>query len=115
MRSRGSLATILFALSLGACASGASGRSIAHLEEAQRAEPGSFAVNRELGVSYYKAGRHAEARLALETAARLDPQDGTTALYLGLSAEELGDLAAAKRAYSIYLAVGRISRVRMQL
>ena len=115
MRSRGSFAIILFALSLGACASGASGRSIAHLEEAQRAEPGSFAVNRELGVSYYKAGRHAEARLALETAARLDPQDGTTALYLGLSAEELGDLAAAKRAYSTYLAVGRISRVRMQL
>lgn len=112
MRSQLPFATILFALSLGACASG---RSIARLEEAQRTEPGSFAVNRALGVGYYKDGRYAEARLALETAARLAPNDGTTALYLGLAAEELGDLAAAKSAYSSYLAVGRISRVRMQL
>src|SRR5687768_15084748 len=115
MRSHVSLATILFALSLGACASGASGRSIARLEAAQRARPGSFAVNRELGVGYYKVGRNAEARLALQTASSLDPRDGTTALYLGLAAEELGDLAAAKRAYSTYLSVGRIGRVRMQL
>ena len=115
MRPYASFATILFALSLGACASGASGRSIARLEEAQRAEPGSFAVNRSLGIGYYKAGRFADARAALETAARLDPRDGTTALYLGLSSEELGDLAGAKRAYSTYLSVGRTSRVRIQL
>ena len=115
MRSYVSFATILFALSLGACASSASGRAIARLEEAQRTEPSSFAVNRALGVGYYKAGRYAEARLALETAARLEPKDGTTALYLGLASEELGDLAAAKRAYATYLSVGRISRVRMQL
>jgi tetratricopeptide (TPR) repeat protein len=115
MRPYASFATILFALSLGACASGASGRSIARLEQAQRAEPGSFAVNRSLGIGYYKAGRYADARAALETATRLDPKDGTTALYLGLSSEELGDLAGAKRAYSTYLSVGRTSRVRIQL
>jgi tetratricopeptide (TPR) repeat protein len=115
MRSHVSLATILFALSLGACASGASGRSITRLEATQRAEPGSFAANRALGVAYYKAGRYSDARQALETAAGLDPNDGTTALYLGLASEELGDLAAAKRAYASYLAVGRVSRVRMQL
>ena len=115
MRPFVSFATILFALTLGACASGTSGRSVARLEQAQRAEPGSFAANRELGVGYYKAGRYAEARAALETASSLRPKDGTTALYLGLAAEELGDLAAAKRAYSTYLAVGRTSRVRMQL
>jgi tetratricopeptide (TPR) repeat protein len=115
MRPYASFATILFALSLGACASGAPGRSIARLEQAQRAEPGSFAVNRSLGIGYYKAGRYADARAALETATRLDPRDGTTALYLGLSSEELGDLAGAKRAYSTYLSVGRTSRVRIQL
>jgi len=115
MRPYASFATILFAISLGACASGASGRSIARLEEMQRAEPGSFAVNRSLGIGYYKAGRFADARLALETASRLAPEDGTTALYLGLTAEELGDVGAAKRAYSTYLAVGRTSRVRLQL
>ena len=115
MRPYASFATILFALSLGACASAASGRSLARLEQEQRAEPGSFAVNRALGIGYYKAGRYTEARTALETASRLDPKDGTTALYLGLAAEELGDLASAKRAYSTYLSVGRASRVRRQL
>jgi tetratricopeptide (TPR) repeat protein len=115
MRPHASFATILFALSLGACASGASGRSIARLEEMQRAEPGSLEVNRSLGIGYYKAGRFDDARAALETASRLAPEDGTTALYLGLTAEELGDVAAAKRAYSTYIAVGRTSRVRMQL
>ncbi|MFL5619920.1 MAG: tetratricopeptide repeat protein [Gemmatimonadaceae bacterium] len=115
MRPYASFATILFALSIGGCASGASGASLPRLEEAQRAEPGSFAVNRSLGISYYKAGRYAEARAALQTAARRDPGDGTTALYLGLAAEELGDLTAAKRAYATYLSVGRTSRVRMQL
>jgi tetratricopeptide (TPR) repeat protein len=115
MRPYASFATILFVLSLAACTSGATGRSIASLEAAQRAEPDSFAVNRNLGIGYYRAGRYAEARAALRTAAQREPRDGTTALYLGLAAEELGDLAAAKRAYSTYLSVGRTSRVRMQL
>jgi TolB-like protein len=115
MRPYASIATFLFALSVGACASGSSGRSIARLEEAQRGAPGSFVVNRDLGVGYYRAARYADARAALETASALDPKDGTTALYLGLAAEELGDLAAAKRAYSTYLSVGRTSRTRSQL
>ena len=115
MRRYAALATISFALALGACASGASGRSIARLEEAQRAEPGSFGVNRSLGIGYYKAGRFREADTALRTAAERNPDDGTTALYRGFVAEELGDFAAAKRAYSTYLSVGRTSRVRRQL
>jgi tetratricopeptide (TPR) repeat protein len=115
MRPYASFATILFVLSLGACASGVSGRSLAHLEQDQRAQPGSFAANRALGIGYYKAGRYAEARTALERASGLDPKDGTTALYLGLAAEELSDFAAAKQAYTTYLSVGRTSRVRRQL
>ena len=115
MRPYASFATILFALSVGACASGTSGRSLASLEEAQRAEPGSFSVNRNLGIGYYEAGRFDDARAALQAASRLEPGDGTTALYLGLAAEELGDLAVAKQAYSTYLSVSRASRVRSQL
>ncbi len=115
MRRHASLAALLLALSIVACASNGSGRSIAHLAQEQSVAPGSFAANRALGIAYYKAGRHAEARTALQTAARLEPNDGTTALYLGLTAEELGDFAAAKRAYSTYLEVGRTSRVRRQL
>ena len=115
MRPYAALATTLFALALVGCASGASGRSIARLEEAQRAEPASFDVNRSLGIRYYKAGRYPEANAALQAAAQRNPNDGTTALYLGLVAEELGDLEAAKRAYSTYLTVGRTTRVRRQL
>jgi tetratricopeptide (TPR) repeat protein len=115
VRTRIAIAIPLLALSLGACASSGSGTSLARLEQEQHASPGSFAVNRSLGIAYYKAGRYADARTALETASRLEPKDGTTALYLGLAAEELGDLAAARRAYASYLNVGRTSRVRRQL
>jgi tetratricopeptide (TPR) repeat protein len=115
VRTRIAVAIPLLALSLGACASSGSGSSLARLEQEQHASPGSFAVNRSLGIAYYKAGRYADARAALEAASRLEPNDGTTALYLGLSAEELGDLAAARRAYASYLTVGRTSRVRRQL
>lgn len=89
--------------------------SVTRLEQQQRTSPASAAVNRSLGIAYYKAVRYAEARRALETATRLDPKDGTTALYLGLTAEELNDLPAAKQAYSSYIQYGRTSRVRSQL
>ena len=65
MRRHASLAALLLALSIVACASNGSGRSIAHLEQEQSVAPGSFAANRALGIAYYKAGRHAEARTAL--------------------------------------------------
>jgi tetratricopeptide (TPR) repeat protein len=115
MRRQSSLAVLLLVLSIGACVSTGSGLSIARLEQQRSAAPASLAANRALGVAYYKAGQHADAFAALQTAARLDPNDGTTALYLGLTAEELGDYAAAKRAYATYLKVGRTSRVRRQL
>jgi len=111
MRPRISIGTLLLALTLTACAS----TSIATLERQRQAAPASLSANRALGVAYYRAGRYADARSALEDAARLDPKDGTTALYLGLTAEELGDLPAARRAYSSYIDVGRTSRVRLQL
>ena len=115
MRLTTTIAVSLFTLTLGACASGGAGASLARLEQEQHAAPGSFAVNRSLGVAYYKAGRYTDARAALETAARLQPNDGTTALYLGLTAEELGDFPAARRSYATYMNVGRTSRVRVQL
>jgi tetratricopeptide (TPR) repeat protein len=108
--------TLLLA-GLAACATGGmtAGESVTRLEQQQKSSPTSAAVNRSLGIAYYKANRYPEARSALETATKLDPKDGTTALYLGLSAEELGDLPAAKTAYSSYIEYGRTSRVRSQL
>jgi tetratricopeptide (TPR) repeat protein len=120
MRTR-SLVVSLFVLTVsGACAtsravSAPSAGSIARLEREQRATPASAGVNRALGIAYYQLGRHPEARAALETAARLDPKDGTTALYLGMTAEAQDDLPAAKRAYASYVEFGRTNRVRGQL
>ncbi|MEP6733616.1 MAG: CsgG/HfaB family protein [bacterium] len=110
------VSTILLA-GLAACATGglSAGESIARLEQQQKTSPSSAAVNRSLGIAYYQANRYQEARSALETSMKLDSKDGTTALYLGLADEELGDLPAAKLAYSSYITYGRTSRVRSQL
>ncbi len=89
--------------------------SVERLEREQRSAPRSAQVNRSLGIAYYKAGRYPDARAALDRASALDPRDGITQLYLGLTAEEQEDLATAKLAYSSYLQYGRTSRVRSQL
>jgi tetratricopeptide (TPR) repeat protein len=112
----------LFGVTLAAaCATGgvgtgpASPEAIARLERQQVASPTSAAVNRALGIAYYESKRYPEARTALETAARIDPKDGTTALFLGLTAEAQNEPTTARRAYSSYLQHGRTSRVRAQL
>lgn len=117
MRTLETLSSTLLLVSLAACATGGmgSGDSVARLEEQQKAAPTSAELNRSLGIAYFKANRNAEARVALETATKLDPRDGTTALYLGLTDEALGDIPAAKTAYSSYIQFGRTSRVRGQL
>ncbi len=118
MRILNPLVSTLLLGSLAACATGGGmtvGESVTRLEQQKQSDPTSAAVNRSLGIAYYKADRFAEARATLENAAKLDPTDGTTSLYLGLSDEALGDLPAAKAAYSSYIQFGRTSRVRSQL
>ena len=117
MRTIQSLFSMLVVVGLTACATGGmtAAESVTRLEQRQKASPASADVNRSLGIAYYKATRYPEARAALETAARLDPRDGTTSLYLGLTDEALGDLPGAKTAYASYIQFGRTSRVRSQL
>lgn len=120
MRIRSPIASFALAALLGACATGGAiptptPGSVARLEREQRDTPASAAVNRALGIAYHQLHLYPEARAALETASRLDPKDGTTSLYLGMTAEAQNDLPAAKRAYSSYLEFGRTSRVRAQL
>jgi TolB-like protein len=106
------LATVVIA----ACAPHASrADALTQLHAARDRQPGSAAVHRSLGIALYDAGRILEARLALAEALRLDPRDGTTALYLGMAAERAGDLAAARDAYSSYIRYGRTRRLRSQL
>jgi tetratricopeptide (TPR) repeat protein len=120
MRTRSLVVSLILLAQLGACAtsrvvSAPSASALTRLEREQRASPASARVNRALGIAYHQLGRYPEARTSLETAARLDPRDGTTALYLGMTAEAQDDLPAAKRAYASYLEFGRTTRVRGQL
>src|SRR3954462_15459680 len=97
---RSMVSTLLLASAAG-CATGTGGlgESVTRLESQQRSTPQSATVNRSLGIAYYKADRFPEARTALETAQKLDPKDGMTSLYLGLTAEAMNDLPAARAAY----------------
>lgn len=111
-------AGLVAALAVGAAACASTGQTaggVARLERARTARPNDAAVARSLGVAYYKQGKYAEARPHLEQAVRLNPRDGTATLYLGLTAEQQQDLAAAKAAYQGYVRYGRTSRVRRQL
>lgn len=116
MRIVRSLVIATVAASAAGCAATRSGGdSIARLEQARSEHPHSEAVLRSLGIAYYEAGRYAEARTTLDTAAKLEPDDGVAALYLGMAAEHLNDLPTARAAYATYLRVGHTRRVRSQL
>ena len=88
---------------------------IARLERSRQARPNDATVARSLGIAYYHVDSLEKARTHLEAATRLDPRDGTTALFLGLTAEKQNDLGTARRAYQSYVEHGRTSRVRRQL
>ncbi|MDQ8154838.1 MAG: tetratricopeptide repeat protein [Gemmatimonadota bacterium] len=94
------------------CATATSASSLTRLENARTANPSSVAALRALGIAYYKRQRFADARSVLDAARKLDPKDGVTALYAGLSAEALEDYAGAKDAYNTYIQVGKTRSVR---
>lgn len=88
---------------------------VTRLEKSRAARPNDPAVARSLGIAYYKQGKFAEARTHLDQAVKLDPRDGSATLYLGLTHEQLKDVAGAKAAYQAYVRFGRTSKVRKQL
>src|SRR5438045_4084149 len=113
---RSVIAVGLTALGVACASSGQlSADGISRLERARASRPNDAAVARSLGIAYYKTGRYDDARKQLTQAVRLDPRDGPAALYLGLTAERLHDIPAAKAAYQSYVRYGRTSKVRKQL
>jgi len=104
----------LFGSGCAAAISG-SGDSITRLEKARAADPQSEAVERSLGIAYFKGNRYDDARDALKKAAEMDPRDGVAALYLGLTAEALNDVPGARAAYQSYLAVGKTRAAKKQI
>lgn len=106
----------LTVLASGCLASGQAGADgLARLRRERAARPDDAKVVRALGLAFYKSQRYDSARVYLRESTRLDPRDGTAALYLGLASERLNDLAGAKAAYQTYQQYGRTSRVRRQL
>ncbi len=89
--------------------------AVSRLETARATRPKNIAALRALGVAYFKADRFGDAHAVLDHARRLDPRDGVSALYAGMSAEALKDYTNAKAAYNSYLRVGRTRRVRNQI
>lgn len=103
---------LMLLASLAAPAQAQRGDPIPKLEAARAKSPRSVGALRALGIAYYNAKRYADARASLELARTIDPKDGISALYAGLSAEGAGDLTAARNAYNSYLAVGKTKKVR---
>ncbi len=99
----------------GACAPHNPGAAVTRLEARQAAHPEAAKTLRALGIAYHDAGRDSDAVRVLGRAQQLVPNDGVTALYLGMSAESTGDLKTARAAYEGYVRFGRTSRVRAQL
>jgi len=96
----------------GACATGGAIRvsdvtpqSIPALEAERGHRPQDTNVLTRLGVAYFKAGRFQDARPVLDTAVARDPSNGVAAVYQGMTAEQLGDFAAARTAYQHYVTV----------
>ena len=104
--------TLLSGIAVPVAAQQRSDDAIARLERNRTANPSSVAALRALGIAYYKRQRFADAGTVLNAARRLDPKDGVSALYAGLSAEALEDYAGAKDAYNSYLQVGKTRSVR---
>ena len=109
-------ALLLLALAGGeACAPHSQGSAVARLEAKRDANPNAGRTLRALGIAYHDAGRDSDAVRVLGRAQQLMPSDGVTALYLGMSAEVIGDPKTARTAYEGYVRHGRTSRVRAQL
>ncbi len=97
-------------LACGACAAGGAIRvsdvtpqAIPSLEAQRSERPQDASVLTQLGVAYFKAGRFQDARPVLDSAVALDPSRGVAAIYQGMTAEQLGDFAAARAAYNRYI------------
>lgn len=109
---RSLVAFSLLALAAAPATAQVSADAIAKLEAKHTANPNNVSASRALGIAYFKNKKYAEATAVLSAAQKLAPKDGVVALYLGMSAEQQGDLTSARAAYTTYLAVGRTASAR---
>lgn len=85
------------------------------LEARVAAEQANLPIMVRLGLAYRQANRLDPAREVLERAVSRAPGDPAATLYLGLTYEDLGRFADARRLYEQHLRVGRSRAIREQL
>jgi len=85
------------------------------LAKERDANPQNAGTNRALGIALYKLSKYDEAQPLLDKARQLDPTDGVSALYAGLTAEQLKDYPAARAAYNDYIRNGKTDKVRADI
>jgi len=114
-----SMLRLTLVLAAGACAGGGAMRvsdvtpqQIPTLEAQKGQRPLDANTLTRLGVAYFKAERYADARPVLDSAVAHDPSNGVAAIYLGMTAEQLGDFGTAKRAYQSYVALASNSELK---
>ena len=98
------LASAFFVGALSACASGAGPGAVAPqdtagLEAENSRHPDDPTLLTRLGIAYYQAGNYEKARDVLRSVFAIQKVSYSAAVYLGLSEEQLGDLAAARQTY----------------
>ncbi len=105
---------VTLACSAAACATGGglqvsdiTPAQISSLEAERGQRPQDAGTLAKLGVAYFKAERYTDARPVLDSAVAHDPGNGVAAIYLGMTAEQTGDFAAAKAAYQAYVGLAR--------
>ena len=112
------LCTAVTAALLAGCAGAAleaRPEQIPALEQAATESPRDTDTATRLGIAYFMAGRHEDARRTLSAAVDAGATDGAAYLYLGLANEELEDFEAARAAYDSYLRTGTSSRVKGEI
>ncbi|MGQ0561268.1 MAG: tetratricopeptide repeat protein, partial [Gemmatimonadota bacterium] len=104
---------------LAACATGgmrsAAPENIPALEQRVAAEPDDAQAATTLGVAYFNAQRHEDARNTLARLVAGPGASGDAYLYLGLANEELKDWTAARAAYEKFLATGAAGELEEQI
>ena len=114
-----SVLRLTLVLAAGACAGGGAMRvsdvtpqQIPTLEAQKSQSPQDANTLTRLGVAYFKAERYGDARPVLDSAVAHDPTNGVAAIYLGMTAEQLGDFATARQAYQAYIALANNSELK---
>ena len=89
--------------------------AIALLKQAEKENPDSYKIKRDLGIAFYSARRFDEALVKLQRARDLKPDDSKTVFYSGLTYEAKGMLDEAIGEYKGYMTLKGSRKFRKEI